>query len=306
MSSSQTLLFDVAPWKLFSFALGAGTSILIFINFVLSEPPLLISLFGTVVVMSIYVYLIYFNLTPDISNEQKADSCYYLGFILTLIAMVISLINFNFMGEGQELFQSIVKNFGLALVTTIIGIIVRIVWLQLLADRVTEAEETIRQKMLQEADKLKLEVERITSSFQILANQAESVANPLRTNISNLENTLKVPQKLSEALEKVTLNSESLSGKFESVNREIDNFSPSKIDDLIVKVDELNELLQKVNPQISKNLLSLNTSFATSKNSIEEYIETLTSLIGETGRTFGDVNESLRDSAEYLKKELNE
>ena len=139
----------------------------------------------------------------------------------------------------------------MALVTTIIGIVVRIVWLQLLADRVTEAEETIRQKMLLEADKLKLEVERITSSFQVLANQAESVTNPLRTNISNLENTLEVP-KLSEALEKVAKNSESLSDKFESVNREVDNFSPSKIQELINKVDQLDEILKSVNPDISK------------------------------------------------------
>lgn len=305
MSSSQTLLFDLAPWKLFSFALGTGIIILLFVNFGLSEPPLLITLIGTVAVMAVYVYLIYFNLTPDISNEQKADSCYYLGFILTLVAMVISLINFN-LGEGQELFRSIVRNFGLALVTTIIGIVVRIVWLQLLADRVTEAEETIRQKMLLEADKLKLEVERITSSFQVLANQAESVTNPLRTNISNLENTLEVPKKLSEALEKVAKNSESLSDKFESVNREVDNFSPSKIQELINKVDQLDEILKSVNPDISKNLLALNTSFANSKSSIEDYINTLLSLIDETEKTFGAVNRSLRANAEYLKKELNE
>lgn len=305
MSSSQTLLFDLAPWKLFSFALGTGIIILLFVNFGLSEPPLLITLIGTVAVMAVYVYLIYFNLTPDISSEQKADSCYYLGFILTLVAMVISLINFN-LGEGQELFRSIVRNFGLALVTTIIGIVVRIVWLQLLADRVTEAEETIRQKMLLEADKLKLEVERITSSFQVLANQAESVTNPLRTNISNLENTLEVPKKLSEALEKVAKNSESLSDKFESVNREVDNFSPSKIQELINKVDQLDEILKSVNPDISKNLLALNTSFANSKSSIEDYINTLLSLIDETEKTFGAVNRSLRANAEYLKKELND
>ena len=305
MSSSQTLLFDLAPWKLFSFTLGTGIIILLFVNFGLSEPPLLITLIGTVAVMAVYVYLIYFNLTPDISSEQKADSCYYLGFILTLVAMVISLINFN-LGEGQELFRSIVRNFGLALVTTIIGIVVRIVWLQLLADRVTEAEETIRQKMLLEADKLKLEVERITSSFQVLANQAESVTNPLRTNISNLENTLEVPKKLSEALEKVAKNSESLSDKFESVNREVDNFSPSKIQELINKVDQLDEILKSVNPDISKNLLALNTSFANSKSSIEDYINTLLSLIDETEKTFGAVNRSLRANAEYLKKELND
>ena len=305
MSSSQTLLFDLAPWKLFSFALSTGIIILLFVNFGLSEPPLLITLIGTVAVMAVYVYLIYFNLTPDISSEQKADSCYYLGFILTLVAMVISLINFN-LGEGQELFRSIVRNFGLALVTTIIGSVVRIVWLQLLADRVTEAEETIRQKMLLEADKLKLEVERITSSFQVLANQAESVTNPLRTNISNLENTLEVPKKLSEALEKVAKNSESLSDKFESVNREVDNFSPSKIQELINKVDQLDEILKSVNPDISKNLLALNTSFANSKSSIEDYINTLLSLIDETEKTFGAVNRSLRANAEYLKKELND
>ena len=61
-----------------------------------------------------------------------------------------------------------------------------------------------------------------------------------------------------------------------------------------------------MNPDISKNLLALNTSFANSKSSIEDYINTLLSLVDETEKTFGAVNRSLRANAEYLKKELNE
>ena len=55
--------------------------------------------------------------------EQFADSVYYLGFLFTLIALVVSL--YYYRGGSVEV-ESIIANFSLALITTIFGLSVRI------------------------------------------------------------------------------------------------------------------------------------------------------------------------------------
>ena len=55
--------------------------------------------------------------------EQFADSVYYLGFLFTLIALVVSL--YYYRGGSIEV-ESIIANFSLALITTIFGLAVRI------------------------------------------------------------------------------------------------------------------------------------------------------------------------------------
>ncbi|WP_031434258.1 coiled-coil domain-containing protein [Methylomarinum vadi] len=55
--------------------------------------------------------------------EQFADSVYYLGFLFTLIALVVSL--YHYRGDSLGL-DAIIANFSLALTTTIFGLAVRI------------------------------------------------------------------------------------------------------------------------------------------------------------------------------------
>lgn len=55
--------------------------------------------------------------------EQFADSVYYLGFLFTLIALVVSL--YHYRGDSMAL-DAIIANFSLALTTTIFGLAVRI------------------------------------------------------------------------------------------------------------------------------------------------------------------------------------
>ena len=60
----------------------------------------------------------------NVSNAQFADSLYYLGFLFTLIALTISLMALGF-EEGYEI-SDLVARFGLALMTTVVGLGVRI------------------------------------------------------------------------------------------------------------------------------------------------------------------------------------
>ena len=60
----------------------------------------------------------------SISNTQFADSIYYLGFLFTLIALTVSLFILNFQ-QGNAL-DDLMWRFGLALVTTVVGLSARI------------------------------------------------------------------------------------------------------------------------------------------------------------------------------------
>ena len=75
------------------------------------------------VFMAIYAGIGYRRSKNSPFLEQFADSVYYLGFLFTLIALVVSL--YYYRGGSIEV-ESIIANFSLALITTIFGLTVRI------------------------------------------------------------------------------------------------------------------------------------------------------------------------------------
>jgi hypothetical protein len=81
-------------------------------------------------IISVLVMLIYFfislylnNKDKQISIEQLGDSNYYLGFLFTLISIL-----FSFLSSVVNMYDidSILYNFGLSLITTVIGLFSRI------------------------------------------------------------------------------------------------------------------------------------------------------------------------------------
>ena len=80
----------------------------------------------TVILMCTYFYIgkekneVY----KEISLEQFADSNYYLGFIFTLSSLSISLINIS--TNDANTMEILIIQFGIALITTLLGLIFRI------------------------------------------------------------------------------------------------------------------------------------------------------------------------------------
>ncbi len=73
--------------------------------------------------MIIYVWIGYLHSVESAFLEQFADSVYYLGFLLTLVALVVSLYFYH--SDSLEA-GLLTANFSLALITTIFGLAVRI------------------------------------------------------------------------------------------------------------------------------------------------------------------------------------
>jgi len=64
-------------------------------------------------------------------EDRLGDNLYYLGFLFTLFSLSMSLMLFN---RDQQIGEVLVRNFGIALITTIIGLILRTVFYQLRGD----------------------------------------------------------------------------------------------------------------------------------------------------------------------------
>lgn len=73
--------------------------------------------------MAIYIAIGLKYREPIISAEKFADSCYYLGFIFTIASIIFNL--FDLPNIGDDLY-SIAVRFGAAMVSTVMGLFVRI------------------------------------------------------------------------------------------------------------------------------------------------------------------------------------
>lgn len=298
-------LYKISPAQLFSGALIIGGAFIVGANVITTPRETWFVLVGTLTIMGIYIYLIVKNEVEDISREQKADSCYYLGFIFTLVAMVLSLIRFDSSTiEDDRVLQAIVQNFGLALTTTVVGLVARIVWLQLHSGHMADAEETIRTRLFREADSFQLQTQRITSAFKTLAEDAERVTKPLSKNLEHLDTTLSIPEGLSDSLSSLSKKVGSLNDHLSRLDEALEGLKIDSFGHIAQKLQELNSSLTRLNPELERHLKRLNTNLRASSQTIEDYSSALASLLQETQSTYSEVNRSLRENADFIRKEL--
>lgn len=93
--------------------------------------------------MAAYVVLGLKRRDRDVSDEKFADTCYYLGFIFTITSIIFSL--FDLPNIGTKL-QEIAIRFGAAMVSTVVGLVVRVYLVSFRmdgADAIKGAEEAV-------------------------------------------------------------------------------------------------------------------------------------------------------------------
>ncbi len=79
----------------------------------------------------------------EIEPETTGDNCYYLGFLFTLTSLSLTLVQLGLVSESAttDILENIISGFGIALVSTIIGIMLRVYFFQQRADLVARQGE---------------------------------------------------------------------------------------------------------------------------------------------------------------------
>jgi hypothetical protein len=78
------------------------------------------------VIMLPYCLIAFRHAEKTGAYDQLGDSCYYLGFLLTLVGLAISLFDLGQGAEGGNAADGVVARFGAAIITTLVGMIARI------------------------------------------------------------------------------------------------------------------------------------------------------------------------------------
>jgi hypothetical protein len=124
--------------------------------------------------MVLYMAAILYFRRLRVDAAQAGDNLYYLGFLYTLTSLSLALYYFS---ESAVDKGGIITNFGIALATTILGILLRVVCGQMQHDPI-ETERQTRMELVELATKLRddLIVVRGTMDVALVAVQQQAAA----------------------------------------------------------------------------------------------------------------------------------
>lgn len=108
----------------------------------------------------------------DVSSDTKGESIYYLGLLFTFAALVAALITFDWGtpgGDGSGTAGTI-RNFGIALLTTIVGLAGR-VWFTMSDESPGDIVDTTRSLLEETVSQMKESLDRARDDLDIMAHK---------------------------------------------------------------------------------------------------------------------------------------
>lgn len=233
---------------------------------------------GPVVVLVVYAIVEKWVATDnDISDDQTGDNCYYLGFLFTLTSLGVSF--FVFSGDISESSNELLQNFGIAVASTIFGIVLRVLFQQskdaFVADNVGDQEEILAKKIAKVAKKLVSELESSSGSLSTFRKENEKLTTILK--------------QFNDGLGNISSPSEFFQGKFTDINKHLADIAGNlKVsnDNMITainsKIDEEIVLLQHIGDMIKNSTQGqFSANFETK---LENQLNDLSKAIAESSR----------------------
>ena len=171
--SSQLANKDLAPFAFIIFAV-AGAALIGLSKWMLL-PTVMIILIPIVVLLG-YTFISWTLPRLELRRDQIGDNAYYLGFILTLVSLTITLAQYS--SSANEDF--IVSNFGTALVSTVLGIFIRSVISQFRKDVVgveRDMHASLREASIQLRSQIFASIEGFGSLHRQMAQVTEEAVS---------------------------------------------------------------------------------------------------------------------------------
>jgi hypothetical protein len=177
-------ILDIRVQKLFlvTFILKIGSS---FLGWKLRD-PWFFGLTVPLLIMGTYIVLGYFRRDTDLTDEKFADTCYYLGFIFTITSIIFCL--FDLPNIGTRI-QDIAVRFGAAMVSTVLGLGVRVYLVSFkkdIADAVKDAEDAVLDATRKFIEQLAIVLERLRDFESQVDTAAKASVERVNMQVENL------------------------------------------------------------------------------------------------------------------------
>ena len=261
-------------------------------------------------VVLLYAVFVYSKGKNIINQDQLGDSVYYLGFILTLVALIFALYDMS----GDSTAEAIIPKFAIALTTTVVGIFVR-VFMSQFAPAQQDVNEMSERMLSDTALSLKTQLDATTETFKGFVDElSRKTSETLEKNSIELSTFLKenteefsqssknIIQNINNASDTLVKKSNSLEKTLENLNNTTENFSNS--------LSSLNSALSQSNPaqEISnlQNIISsMNSSMQSYANDISKVKDLVSTDLKEITKNKKEVFKTINDSQAALQKMYN-
>lgn len=240
-----------------------------------------------------------------LSPDTKADGIYYQGLLFTFGSLVAALIAFGSQEGSGEVTGAVITNFGIALLTTIVGLAGRVLF-SMSQGVLGEIEGTAIRELDEAVERFKGSVRRGAESMENLVGHMGESTEAMR---STAQQAVEIMRSLGDDVEGVTKTA----GVLKDRQREI----RSAIRGLGTELRQVEEVLRKGSTTWSKfgedvarfggsmdeserTIRKLNAAAAATTRDVESLTKT-TKEVKETFSQVGDAKESLTS----LREDLN-
>lgn len=262
-----------------------------------------------IMVMVGYAGLIISSRKYKLREDKAADNLYFLGFLFTVGALIISLIKFSRDSNPNAAVENnplvVVEDLGIALVTTLVGLLLRVFLSQLRRDP-EEIEEEVRLSLTDAADRVSTDIQataEIVESASLLTKQVMEESNERL--LQQQESTKKMIEDGQVVLESAYSNFQdsigSLKKRIEALEINESLFSDRLEPSLLQAEQQIEGFAQKVGAlEIPSGLLS-----AKVEGALSDVKETLTNSVESQIAEFASqINLRLQKAIEEIEKEI--
>ncbi len=195
-------LSDKAEKIAYFFALLVGGAILLIgkVNGWLAPWPGAFLALGFICTYFLFAFIA--NRENPIRSDRLGDNCYYLGLVYTLASLIAALIVLE---RGAEV-ESLLGNFGIALVSTAAGIIARLIMIQFRTET-DDVDAEARNAIAEAANEMRSDLEDAASTFRRLMISAQET---FELSISRTKQSVAEAAQLTDLIEQMEVSPEQL------------------------------------------------------------------------------------------------
>ena len=268
---------------------------------------------GYVTAGAVGLILLYFAVVAwfpalKIREDQLGDNCYYLGFLYTLASLSFALYAFTIAMESPTIddgmvttnsngITDIVANFGVALASTIVGILLRVIINQARKD-VVETERDARMRLSEAMTNMRVQLDDAVLAMKAFCDQTKQItADAIRDNAESANKALeqsvsRIGDTSSGVLKSIEAAFEQFSGHSQKLNQ-IAAGTVQALEGLIKRLEEM----EPPSDLISKRIETVMESTEKAASLLRDRLKTDERAIADAARNMAEVQEQLKQAA---------
>ncbi len=247
-----------------------------------------------------------------VHSEQAGDNLYYMGFIYTLTSLGVSLYKFT----GEASIEDVVRNFGIAIISTVCGISLRIFFNQMRRDP-ADIEKAVRHELAEMTRRVRAELDNsamefssyrrtsnqmLSEGFEEIARQAEKNGEAVRAAIEAMS---------ANAVESIQATSKRLLVTLEETHRNVAQLSETNaknVTQLSSQMEDLATVMTDKSKQLSEAVDNVIQKYSAARSpeevlkiDVSPAVESLRSVVDAHAKA---ISENAADTRETAKKVL--